>query len=109
MPKVNVRTFLIDCDGLEIERSDEEEEEEEELPSSGAVSTFPAGSFNSGARSFSLLAGIFLSLFISYFQRERERESERMMLIDVVNDKVGRERSRVSLSRDTARVSLNFV
>jgi hypothetical protein len=39
-------------------------EEEEELPSS-AVSTFPAGSFNSGARSFSLLAGIFLSLFLS--------------------------------------------
>jgi hypothetical protein len=68
MPKVNVRTFLIDCDGLEIARSDEEEE----MPSSGVVSTFPAGSFNnSGARSFSLLAGIFLSLFISYFQRER--------------------------------------
>jgi len=32
-----------------------------------------------------------------------------MMLRDVVNDKVGRERSRVSLSRDTARVSLNFM
>jgi len=31
-----------------------------------------------------------------------------MMLRDVVNDKVGRERSRVSLSRDTARVSLKF-
>ena len=31
-----------------------------------------------------------------------------MMLRDVVNDKVGRERSRVSLSRDTARVSLNL-
>ena len=31
-----------------------------------------------------------------------------MMLRDVVNDKVGRERSRVSLSRDTARASLKF-
>jgi hypothetical protein len=73
MPRVNVRTFLIDCDGLEIARSDGEEEEGE-MPSS-VVSTFPAGSCNSGARSFSLLAGIFL--FLSSFQRERERE--RMM------------------------------
>jgi len=75
MPRVNVRTFLIDCDGLEIARSDGEEEEGE-MPSS-VVSTFPAGSRNSGARSFSLLAGIFLSLFLSSFQREKERE--RMM------------------------------
>ena len=106
MPRVNVRTFLIDCDGLEIARSDGEEEEGE-MPSS-VVSTFPAGSRNSGARSFSLLAGIFLSLFLSFLVSKRERKTEDDAR-DVENDEVGRERSRLSVSRDdTARVSLNL-